>query len=95
KNSQRLNGVEEVRRLKESKGPALHIWGSSNLLQSLIAAELIDEHRLWVFPIVLGEGKRLFEEGVPPRGLTLTATGRTPSGVLLNTYQPAGDLPKA
>lgn len=94
KTSQRLNGVEEVRRLKESEGPAVHIWGSSNLLQSLIAADLVDEHRLWVFPLVLGEGKRLFEEGIPPRGLTLIATGRTPSGVLLNTYRPAGVLPK-
>jgi dihydrofolate reductase len=68
--SQRIDGdvVEEVRRLKASDGPALHIWGSSELLQTLIAAELVDEYRIWVFPVVLGEGKRLFEKGVPPRG---------------------------
>jgi dihydrofolate reductase len=96
KTSQRISGnvVDELRRLKASDGPTLHIWGSSELLQTLIAADLVDEYRLWVFPVVLGEGKRLFESGVPPRGLSLVATSSTPSGVLLNTYRPAGPLPK-
>jgi dihydrofolate reductase len=96
KKSRRIDGdvVEEVRQLKASDGPALHIWGSSKLLQTLIAADLIDEHRLWVFPVVLGQGKRLFENGVPPRGLTLVETRSTPRGVLLNTYHPAGPLPR-
>ena len=94
--SQRIDGdvVEEVRRLKASDGPALHIWGSRELLQTLIAAELVDEYRIWVFPLVLGEGKRLFESGVPPRGLTLVETRSTPAGVLVNTYRPAGPLPR-
>jgi len=97
KTSQRLTGdvVGELRRLKASDGPALHVWGSSVLLQTLIAADLVDEYRLWVFPVVLGEGKRLFERGVPPRGLSLVATKSTPSGVLVVTYRPAGALPKA
>jgi dihydrofolate reductase len=96
KKSQRIGGdvVDEVRRLKASDGPALHVWGSSELLQTLIAAELVDEYRLWVFPVVLGEGKRLFENGVPPRGLTLVETRSTPRGVLVNTYHPAGPLPR-
>ena len=96
KTSQPIGGdvVAELRRLKTSAGPALHVWGSSELLQTLVAAELVDEHRLWVFPVVLGEGKRLFEIGVPPRGLTLVATQSTPSGVLVNTYRPAGLPPK-
>jgi dihydrofolate reductase len=96
KTSQRISGdvVGELRRLKAFDGPALHIWGSSELLQTLIAADLVDEHRLWVFPVVLGEGKRLFESGVPPRGLSLVATRSTPSGVLAVTYRPAGPLPK-
>ena len=81
-------------RLKASDGRALHIWGSSELLQTLIAADLVDEYRLWVFPVVLGQGKRLFENGVPPRGLSLVATRSTPRGILLNTYRPAGPLPK-
>jgi dihydrofolate reductase len=72
----------------------LHIWGSSELLQTLIAAELVDEYRIWIFPVVLGEGKRLFERSVPPRALTLVETRSTPGGVLVNTYHPAGPLPR-
>jgi len=94
--SKRIGGdvVAEVRRLKASDGPELHIWGSSELLQTLIAAELVDEYRLWVAPVVLGEGKRLFGNGIPPRGLSLVATRSTPRGVLINSYRPAGPLPK-
>ena len=97
KNSQRIGSdvVNEVRRLKISNGPALHIWGSSELLQALITADIVDEHRMWISPVVLGKGKRLFENGVPPRSLSLIATRRTPRGVLLNTYPPAGPLLKA
>jgi dihydrofolate reductase len=92
KTSQRLGSVDEIRRLKASEGPELHLWGSSALLQALIAADLVDEYRLWIAPVVLGEGKRLFENGVPPRRLSLVATQHTPSGVLLNTYRPDGPL---
>jgi dihydrofolate reductase len=91
-NSHRLGDdvVNELRRLKSSNGPALHVWGSGELLQTLMAAELVDEQRLWVYPVVLGEGKRLFRNGLPPRSFSLIATRSTPSGVLLNTYRPAG-----
>jgi len=96
KGSKRVGGdvVTELRQLKASDGPELHVWGSSELLQTLIAADLIDEYRFWVFPVVLGEGKRLFEKGVPPRRLTLVETGKRSSGVLINTYHPAGPIPK-
>jgi dihydrofolate reductase len=94
KESQLLRSVDDVRRLKASNGPELHIWGSSNLLQSLIAADLVDEYRFWIVPVVLGEGKRLFENGVPTRGLSLIATKSTPKGILINTYRPAGPVPK-
>lgn len=96
--SQRIGGgghvVDELRRLKASEGPELHLWGSGNLLQTLIAADLIDEYRLWICPVVLGQGKRLFEDGVPPRSLKLVETRRTTTGVLINTYRPAGPVPK-
>jgi dihydrofolate reductase len=88
------NAVDGIRRLKESDGRELHIWGSGELLQTLIAAELVDEFRVWIFPLILGQGKRLFENGVPPRGLTLVESRRTPKGVLLNIYRPAGSLPE-
>ena len=100
-NSLHIGGdvVDEVRRLKASDGPALHIWGSHELLQTLIAAELVDEYRMLVYPLVLGEGKRLFENGVPPGRLALVESRSTPKGVLINTYRtyrtyrPAGSLP--
>jgi dihydrofolate reductase len=84
--------VNEVRRLKATNGPALHIWGSHELLQALIAAELMDEYRMLVFPVVLGKGKRLFENGVPPSSLPLVETRSTPKGVLINTYRSAGPV---
>lgn len=93
--SHRIDGdhaVTELRALKATDGPDLHLWGSSQLLQTLIAADLIDEYRLWIVPAVIGQGKRLFEHGVPPRGLTLVSSRSTPSGVLLNTYRPAGSI---
>lgn len=95
-NSRLINGdvLAGIRRLKATDGPDIHIWGSSELLQSLISAELIDEYRIWIFPLVLGEGKRLFENGIPPHGLTLVETRSTPKGVLINTYRSAGPLPK-
>jgi dihydrofolate reductase len=91
----RMSGdaIHEIRRLKASDGPELHMWGSHQLLQTLIAAELVDEFRVLVYPVVLGKGKRLFEKGVPSRGLTLVASRSTPKGVLFNTYRPAGPLP--
>jgi dihydrofolate reductase len=88
------DAVEGVRRVKASDGPELHIWGSSKLLQTLIAAQLVDEFRVWVYPLILGKGKRLFEEGVPPCALTLVESRRTSKGILLNTYRPVGPLPK-
>ena len=95
-NSERIDGdvVKAIRKLKASKGPPLHVWGSSKLLQTLIAADLIDEYRLWVFPVVLGAGKRLFDKGLPPNEFKLVATASTPSGVVFNTYRPAGPVRK-
>jgi dihydrofolate reductase len=84
--------ADGVRRLKASDGPDLHIWGSSQLLQALIAADLVDEYRFWVAPVVLGRGKRLFENGVPARKLALVDTRATSTGLLLNTYRPVGPL---
>lgn len=96
-NSQPIGGdaVDEIRRLKAAGGPELHVWGGSELLQTLIAADLVDEFRVWVYPVVLGKGKRLFEAGLPPHCMTLAESRSTSRGVLFNTYRPAGPLPKA
>ena len=60
---------------------------------TLIAAQLVDEFRVWIYPVVLGKGKRLFEESVPAFGLTLVESRSTSRGILMNTYRPAGPLP--
>ena len=95
-NSQPVGGdvVDGIRRLKASDGPELHVWGSGELLQTLIAAELVDEFRVWICPLVLGKGKRLFEKGVPPRGLVLVESRSGSKGVLFNTYRPADPRPR-
>lgn len=94
-NSQSLgaDALDAVRRLKASDGPALHVWGSGELLQTMMAEDLVDEFRIWLYPVVLGEGRRLFEGGVPPRGLTLVESRRGSKGVCYNIYRPAGPLP--
>jgi dihydrofolate reductase len=84
------NAVEAVRRLKSEEGPEIQIYGSSSFLQSLIAADLVDEYVIRTFPLVLGSGKRLFEEGAPPRALRLVETERSPTGVITCRYQPDG-----
>lgn len=81
--------VADVRKLKQADGSPLHLWGSSHLLQTLITAGLVDEHRLWVIPVVLGQGKRLFENGVPMRRMELVESRGTPTGVVLNVYRSA------
>ncbi|MGH6828952.1 MAG: dihydrofolate reductase family protein [Rhizomicrobium sp.] len=93
-NSRLIEGdvAGEVGRLKQTSGPDLQVHGSSVLLQTLIGADLIDEYRVWIFPLVLGHGKRLFEPGVGARALSLAATRLSSTGVLVNTYRPAGPL---
>ncbi|GGH31542.1 dihydrofolate reductase family protein [Dyadobacter endophyticus] len=94
-NAQVVHDVEEIGRLRASDGPDIHIWGSGNLLQTLISAGLVDEHRLWIAPVVLGGGKRLFENGVPAGRLALVDTQITSTGMIINTYRPSGPLPGA
>jgi dihydrofolate reductase len=82
-----------VAALKAQPGQDLQIIGSGNLIQSLRAASLIDEYHVWTFPVVLGSGKRLFEAGAKPGALRLVASGTSPSGVVMSTYVPAGEVP--
>jgi dihydrofolate reductase len=91
-NTQVLPGdaVEAVRRLKSEEGPEIQIYGSSSFLQSLIAADLVDEYVIRTYPLVLGSGKRLFEEGAPPRALRLVETEPSSTGVITSRYQPDG-----
>jgi dihydrofolate reductase len=84
--------ADAVRALKAQDGGELQVHGSPGLTQTLLAADLVDELRLIVFPTTLGTGKRLFGEGTAPRGWRLTSSAATPAGVLIATYQRAGDV---
>jgi dihydrofolate reductase len=85
------NVAEEVSRLKEQPGKDILIFGSGNLVNALMQHDLIDEYRLMVFPIVVGSGKRLFGEGSDQKALTLVETKTFGSGVVVLSYQPAGN----
>ena len=78
--------------LKAEEGPELQVHGSANLIQTLLRHNLVDEFRLWVFPVVLGSGKRLFADGAVPTGLRLVDSKVSSTGVIMGTWQPAGDL---
>jgi len=84
--------VEAVTALKQQDGPELQVHGSGNLAQTLIRAGLVDRYRLWVFPVLLGTGKRLFADGTVPAGLTLVDSVVSTTGVVIGTYEPAGEL---
>ncbi len=89
-NSEQVTGdiAAEISRLKEQDGLLLQVHGSWQLIQMLLSNRLIDEFRLWTFPVVVGAGKRLFAEGVVPSNLKLTKFESCPSGAYMNFYQP-------
>jgi dihydrofolate reductase len=79
-------------KLKEDDGPELQVHGSANLIQTLLRHRLVDEFRLWVFPLVLGSGKRLFADGTVPSALKLANSAVSTTGVMIGTYEPAGEV---
>ena len=83
------DGVAE---LKAGDGPDLQVHGSGDLIQTLLRRGLVDEFRLWVFPVVIGSGKRLFADGTVPAGLRLVDSSVSSSGVVIGRYVPAGDI---
>jgi dihydrofolate reductase len=86
------NVVEEIQKLKQQDGPEIQVHGSGKLLQTLIEHKLIDSHQICIFPVIVGSGKRLFEEGLNAAGLKLTDVRSTGTGVVVATYEPAGEL---
>ncbi len=93
-NSQSLGNdvVSSLRELKEKSGPQLLIQGSSNLIQTLLAHDLVDEFKVLTYPVVLGKGKRLFGDGARPGAFKLTKSAVSPTGVLIATYERAGEV---
>ncbi len=86
------DGAEGLAALKEEDGPELQVHGSANLIQTLLQHDLVDEYRLWVFPLVIGSGKRLFGEGTIPSGLELTDSKLSTTGVVMSRYARVGEV---
>lgn len=86
------NVVEELKKLKNQDGPDLQVYGSGNLVQTLLKNDLVDELWLKIFPITLGRGKRLFEDGTIPRAFKLIESKTSPSGVIFANYKRFGKV---
>jgi dihydrofolate reductase len=84
--------VEDIRRIKSHNGPDLILSGSSTLTSTLLEHGLADEVVLFVYPVLLGKGKRFFAEGTPPRAFALASTNALSSSIVINAYKAAGPL---
>lgn len=81
-----------IGKIKSTVGPDLQVIGSGDLIQSLQAANLIDEYNLWIFPILLGKGKRLFSEGIRPSSMRVVRSQISTRGVVAMTLVPDGEV---
>lgn len=86
------NVAQEIKKLKQKNDPDLQVHGSSNLIQTLLKHDLVDELWLKIFPITLGKGKRLFENGAIPAAFTLTDSKISPKGVIVANFKRAGEI---
>jgi dihydrofolate reductase len=87
-----IKSVADIEKLKRSDGADLRIWGSSKLVQLLLQHGLVDEFWLNINPIILGKGKKLFDDGAMPAAFTLVESTTTPSGVIMVNYKRAGEV---
>ena len=89
-----LNGdiAEKLAQLKQEQGPELHVWGSGNLLQTLIKHDLVDTFYLMIYPLTLGSGKRLFADGTIPAAFKMTESVVGSTGVIVANYERAGAI---
>jgi dihydrofolate reductase len=91
-NSVFIKSLADIKKLKNSKGSDIKVWGSSKLVQLLLKNDLVDELWLKIYPLTLGKGKKLFDKGTIPAALTLTESMATPTGVIIANYKRAGKV---
>lgn len=92
KNTVFIKSLEDIKKLKNSEGSDIQVWGSSKLVQLLLKNDLVDELSLKIHPLILGTGKKLFDDGSIPTAYTLTESLVTPSGVIIANYKRAGEV---
>ncbi len=92
KNSVVIKNLADIKKLKNSKGSEIQVWGSGELVQLLLKNDLVDELRLKIHPLTLGKGKKLFDNGTIPAAFTLIESIVTPSGVITANYKRAGKV---
>lgn len=92
KNSVFLKGLADIKKLRNSNGSDIQVWGSSELIQLLLKNDLVDELCLKIHPLILGKGKKLFANGAVPAAFTLTESSVTSKGVILANYKRAGKV---
>ena len=92
KNTTFIQSLDDIKKLKESNGPDIQVWGSSKIVQLLLVNDLVDELRLMTYPLILGVGKKLFADGAAPAAYTLTDSSVGKSGVIVAWYKRAGDV---
>ncbi|QKJ62259.1 dihydrofolate reductase family protein [Flavobacterium sp. M31R6] len=92
KNTAFIESLEDIKKLKNSDGLDIQVWGSSKLVKLLLKNDLVDELSLKIHPLILGEGKKLFDDGSIPAAYTLTESVVTPSGVIIAKYKRGGEV---
>jgi dihydrofolate reductase len=92
KNSVFIKGLADIKKIRNSDGRDIQVWGSSVLIQLLLKNDLVDELRLKIFPLTLGKGKKLFDKGTIPAAMVLTESTVTPSGIIIASYKRSGKV---
>ena len=92
KNTVFIDSLADIQQIKNSEGLNIQVWGSSELVQFLLKNNLVDELCLKIYPVILGQGKKLFTDGLTPTGFKLTESLVTSTGVIIATYQRAGEV---
>jgi len=91
-NSVFLTSIEDIKKLKDSEGSDIKVWGSGELVKLLLKHDLVDELWLKIYPVLLGKGKTIFSEDTMPTTLEVTESTVTPSGVVFVNYKRAGEV---
>lgn len=92
KNTKFISSVQDIEKIKNGEGRDIHVWGSSQLIQLLLKHDLVDELHLKIYPLTLGQGKKLFQDGTIPAAFKLAEGIATPSGILIATYKRDGEV---